>query len=169
MKTKVDDFVFAENFHLKIHFIDFFFFLSSPSITRCRESANSRSTSSTDRRSTLPTDDLGSCEDSLPSRSFSDDAQPQPLQSAGGQQQPGANLLSQTEIKLCNSLNMPATRFITLKTVLLSGGGDHSYAIKPEQAGTTTTTATGAQGGSQSHIDSIKRYLNKAGWLAGGH
>lgn len=79
-------------------------------------------------------------------------------------QQPGANLLSQNEIKLCSSLNMPATKFITLKTVLLSGGGDHSYAIKPEQLA-LTAGAAGAQ--NSSHIDSIKRYLNKAGWLAG--
>lgn len=112
----------------------------------------------------LHTDDLGSCDDSLPSKSFSDDAQQQ--------QQPGANMLSHNEIKLCSSLNLPPTRYITLKTVLLSGS-DHSYAIKQEpptasggDAGKGAGVGAGAAG--SSHIESIKKYLTKAGWLAGG-
>lgn len=127
----------------------------------------------------------GSCDGSLPSRSCSDDAalpgaaHPQPAhQSPAGQ--PGGNLLSSSEIKLCSNLNMPATRFITLKTVLLSGGGDHSYAIKQEPGdqklagqGMMTGSSNGGGGGAaqanSSHIDSIKKYLTKAGWLSAGN
>lgn len=71
--------------------------------------------------------------------------------------------MSQTELKLCNSMEMAATTYITLKTVLLSGGGDHSYAIKPEQA----ALAGGAAGGGGTQVDSVKRFMKKAGWLAG--
>lgn len=60
------------------------------------------------------------------------------------QQQPGVNLLSSNEIRLCTKLNLPATRYITLKTVLLSGA--------------------------QCQINSaaencIKKYLVQSGWL----
>ncbi len=59
-------------------------------------------------------------------------------------QQPGVNLLSSNEIQLCSKLNLPATRYITLKTVLLSGA--------------------------QCQINSaaencIKKYLIQSGWL----
>lgn len=153
--------------------------LFSPS--GCRESANSRRSSSTDRKYTLHTDDQGSCDDLLPSRSYLDDVQPPPQQPSSSssqqqQQQPGANMLSQNEIKLCSSLNMQATRYITLKTVLLSGS-DHSYAIKQEPLGSHDSksvlgvgpaTGNGAAANS-SHIGTIKKYLTKAGWLAGSN
>lgn len=71
-------------------------------------------------------------------------------------------MLSQNEIKLCSNMNMAPTRFITLKTVLLSGS-DHSYAIKKEPQGGTDSAAINS-----SHIHCIKKYLTKAGWLAGG-
>lgn len=59
-------------------------------------------------------------------------------------QHPGGNLLSSNEIQLCSKFNLPATRYITLKTVLLSGA--------------------------QCQINSaaenyIKKYLIQSGWL----
>lgn len=85
-------------------------------------------------------------------------------------------MLSPHEIRLCSSLNLPPTRFITLKTVLLSGS-DHSYAIKqePNEAkcfgfGASATSSSGAvNGANSSHIDSIKKYFTRAGWLAGSN
>lgn len=114
-----------------------------------------------------PTDDQGSCDDSLHNRSSLDDVHQRP------QSQPGANVLSNSEIKLCLNLNMPPTRYITLKTVLLSGS-DHSYAIKKEPSG-GYPKSLGGDGGSEasatnsSHIQCIKKYLTKAGWLAAGN
>lgn len=143
--------------------------LSLPCPRSRRESASSRRSNSTDRKTTLHTDDQGSCDGSLPSRSCSDDVLPlkQPLSD-----QPGANLLSQSELKLCTSLNLPATKYITLKTVLLSGA-DHSYAIKQEPPPVVKSVmmghnnGTGMNGGS--HIESIRKFLTKAGWFTGGH
>lgn len=58
--------------------------------------------------------------------------------------QPGVNLLSSNEIKLCSKLNLPATRYITLKTVLLSGA----------QCQINSTAE-----------NCIKKYLIQSGWL----
>lgn len=59
--------------------------------------------------------------------------------------QPGGPLLSSNEIKLCTSLNLPPTRYITLKTVLLSGA--------------SLNTPTPQE-------NFVKKYLMKAGWLS---
>lgn len=59
----------------------------------------------------------------------------------------GENLLSSNEIQLCSSLNLPPTRYITLKTILLSG--------VPISVNNSSTEA------------SIRKYLIKGGWL--GH
>lgn len=64
-------------------------------------------------------------------------------------------MLTHNEIKLCSSLNLPATKYLTLKTVLLSSA-DHSYAIKQE---------AGGGGLNRNSLDNIKRYLTSAGWL----
>lgn len=110
-------------------------------------------------------DDPASLDDLLPSKSCSDDIQQQQQQ----QQPPGANMLSMNEIRLCSSLNLPPTRYITLKTVLLSGS-DHSYAIKQEPSEMVKgVLGAGSNNANSSHIDSIKKYLTKAGWLAGGN
>ncbi|GAB0087645.1 Transcriptional adapter [Sergentomyia squamirostris] len=66
--------------------------------------------------------------------------------------QPGGNLLSSNELKLCATLNLPPTRYITLKTVLLSGARSAiDIKVSPLE-----------------HC--VREYLMKAGWLSnGGH
>lgn len=59
-------------------------------------------------------------------------------------QQPGVNLLSSNELRLCTKLNLPATRYITLKTVLLSGA--HCQINSAAE-------------------NYIKKYLIQSGWL----
>lgn len=59
---------------------------------------------------------------------------------------PGGPLLSSNEIKLCTSLNLPPTRYITLKTVLLSGASLNNIPTPQENF--------------------IKKYLMRAGWLS---
>ncbi|XP_059610507.1 transcriptional adapter 2B isoform X1 [Phlebotomus argentipes] len=70
---------------------------------------------------------------------------PEPLSS-----QPGGNLLSSNELKLCATLNLPPTRYITLKTVLLSGA---SRAIDAKVSPLENC---------------VREYLMKAGWLSSG-
>lgn len=80
-------------------------------------------------------------------------------------------MLTHNEMKLCSSLNLPATQYITLKTVLLSSA-DHSYAIRqdtPGGEGKSNVSRIGGGGGVNRHIDSIKQYLTSAGWLAGAY
>lgn len=143
----------------------------------CRESASSRRSSSTDRKFTLHTEDQVCFDGSLPNRSCSDDAQPQKQPPQPLADQPGANMLSPSELKLCSSLSLPATRYITLKTVLLSGS-DHSYAIKQEPeakgvlgggGGGGNTGSSNGSVGRNSSTQIIKKYLTRAGWLAGGN
>lgn len=149
-----------------------------------RESGAPRSISSTDRRFMHPIDDPGSCDGSLPSKSCSDDVQQHPSA------QPGGNLLTSTEIKLCVGLNLPPTRFITLKTVLLSGGGRNAGAaaeVAGSDSGTATTQTAAKREGDSSRYGSnnnnnnaitpnmnstektIRKYLIKAGWLSAGN
>lgn len=64
--------------------------------------------------------------------------------------QPGGNLLSTNELKLCATLNLPPTRYITLKTVLLSGARSAiDTKISPLE-------------------NCVREYLMKAGWLSNG-
>uniref|UniRef100_A0A182IYU4 Transcriptional adapter n=1 Tax=Anopheles atroparvus TaxID=41427 RepID=A0A182IYU4_ANOAO len=61
-------------------------------------------------------------------------------------QQPGGQLLTINEIQLCSSLNMPVTRYLTLKTVLLSRPAlDHSIHSVAENI--------------------VQKYLVSSGWL----
>ncbi|XP_035897031.1 transcriptional adapter 2B isoform X1 [Anopheles stephensi] len=61
-------------------------------------------------------------------------------------QQPGGQLLTSNEIQLCSSLNMPVTRYLTLKTVLLSRPAlDHNINSVAESI--------------------VKKYLVSRGWL----
>ncbi|XP_049276765.1 transcriptional adapter 2B isoform X2 [Anopheles funestus] len=61
-------------------------------------------------------------------------------------QQPGGQLLTSNEIQLCSSLNMPVTRYLTLKTVLLSRPAlDHNMNSVAESI--------------------VKKYLVSRGWL----
>uniref|UniRef100_A0A182R096 Transcriptional adapter n=1 Tax=Anopheles farauti TaxID=69004 RepID=A0A182R096_9DIPT len=61
-------------------------------------------------------------------------------------QQPGGQLLTSNEIQLCSSLNMPVTRYLTLKTVLLSRPTlDHNINSVAESI--------------------VKKYLVSRGWL----
>ena len=55
------------------------------------------------------------------------------------------HLISFVSLQLCSNLNLPATHYLTLKTVLLSG------ANIPDP--------------NSSIVSSVKRYLTKAGWL----
>ncbi|XP_061503217.1 transcriptional adapter 2B isoform X2 [Anopheles gambiae] len=61
-------------------------------------------------------------------------------------QQPGGQLLTSNEIQLCSTLNMPVTRYLTLKTVLLSRPAlDHNINSVAESI--------------------VKKYLVSRGWL----
>lgn len=48
--------------------------------------------------------------------------------------------------QLCSNLNLPATRYITLKTVMLSGAPTNNNSTME---------------------NTIKKYLTKSGWLQG--
>lgn len=66
--------------------------------------------------------------------------------SAAAQQQPGVQLLTSNELQLCNSLNLPVTRYLSLKTVLLGRPAlDHGISSVAEGM--------------------VKKYLIKSGWL----
>ncbi|XP_053680671.1 transcriptional adapter 2B-like [Anopheles nili] len=134
-----------------------------------------RSSSSIDRKPMHPTDDQVYYDDSYNSKSCLDSSQRGAVMSPGSQQQPasgqkhqhqhqpspagvagnlaadpaqqpGGLLLTSNEIQLCSSLNMPVTRYLTLKTVLLSRTAlDHNINSVAESI--------------------VKKYLVSRGWL----
>uniref|UniRef100_A0A182JNW8 receptor protein-tyrosine kinase n=1 Tax=Anopheles christyi TaxID=43041 RepID=A0A182JNW8_9DIPT len=140
-----------------------------------RRSEDVRSSSSTDRKPTHLTDDRGCSDDSYNSKSCLDSSQREAVTNSGGQhqptivqrqphhhhhqaaggvgslasdpaQQPGGQLLTSNEIQLCSTLNMPVTRYLTLKTVLLSRPAlDHNINSVAESI--------------------VKKYLVGRGWL----
>lgn len=60
--------------------------------------------------------------------------------------QPGGRLLSSNELQLCITLNLPPTKYITIKTILLSGA----------------TTVSNDPNYIENHV---KKYLVNSGWL----
>ncbi|XP_055587074.1 transcriptional adapter 2B isoform X2 [Uranotaenia lowii] len=125
--------------------------------------SDARSLSSIGQRHTHHTDDRVFSDGSYSSKNFSDSLRgTDPLKQNLHQhhhhgahadprhhqqmQQPGAQLLTSNELQLCNSLQMPITRYLSLKTVLL---GRPSFD----------------QGISTVAEDMVKKYLIKSGWL----
>ncbi|XP_053685745.1 transcriptional adapter 2B isoform X1 [Sabethes cyaneus] len=132
--------------------------LSSSQIARKSEN-DGRSLNSTDQRLTHHTDDRVFCDGSFNSRNFSDSSRgmdpsrhqegshhsnPQSLPDPV--QQPGVQLLTSNELQLCSSLNLPVTRYLSLKTVLLG---------RPSLDHGISSVAEGM----------VKKYLIKSGWL----
>ncbi|EDS29131.1 transcriptional adaptor 2 [Culex quinquefasciatus] len=131
--------------------------------------SDARSSSSTGQRHTHPTDDRVSFDGSFSSRNFSDSSrgtdaarhppnhnhqqhsQSHPDQGhhhhhLQHQQQPGGQLLTSNELQLCSSLNLPVTRYLSLKTVLLGRPSlDHGISSVAETM--------------------VKKYLIRSGWL----
>ncbi|XP_058467624.1 transcriptional adapter 2B-like isoform X1 [Malaya genurostris] len=102
------------------------------------------------------TEDRASFDGSFSSRNYSDSLRGTDSSKhqtfAGNQtfpdpaQQPGAQLLTSNELQLCNSLNLPITRYISLKTVLLGRPSlDHGMSSLAEGM--------------------VRKYLIKSGWL----
>lgn len=61
-------------------------------------------------------------------------------------------------IQLCTNLNLPATRYVTIKAVMLSGG-------LPPSVTSLSNGATVSGGGGGAIESAIKNFLTKAGWL----
>ncbi|XP_055540125.1 transcriptional adapter 2B isoform X1 [Wyeomyia smithii] len=130
--------------------------LSSSQIVRKSEN-DGRSLSSTDQRLTHHIDDRVFSDGSFNSRNFSDSSRgmdpsrPQQANHHNSLQSPpdpdsGVQLLTSNELQLCNSLNLPVTRYLSLKTVLLSRPLlDHGISSVAESM--------------------VKKYLIKSGWL----
>ncbi|XP_055678236.1 transcriptional adapter 2B isoform X2 [Lutzomyia longipalpis] len=141
--------------------------------TKRGESAVVANSNSTVQKFMHPIGDQGSSDASLPNRNSLDSCRGAAVPGSGNRQnqqqqqqqagmgaatpseptlstQPGGNLLSTNELKLCATLNLPPTRYITLKTVLLSGARN---AID--------TKVTPLE-------NCVREYLMKAGWLSNG-
>ncbi|XP_058057669.1 transcriptional adapter 2B isoform X1 [Anopheles bellator] len=141
---------------------------TAPTVRRNENDA--RSSSSIGQRPTHLTDDRVCCDDSYSNRSCSDSlresANPCTPHPSGAKhqhrlpnvigavgslvadpaQQPGGQLLTSNEIQLCSSLNMPVTKYLSLKTVLLSRSAlEHSLNSVAESI--------------------VKKHLVNSGWL----
>ncbi|XP_058839734.1 transcriptional adapter 2B-like [Topomyia yanbarensis] len=134
--------------------------LSSSQIAR-RSENDGRNLNSTGQRLTHHIDDRVFSDGSFNNRNYSDSSRGTDPSRHHGQsnlhgnqvfpdpallQQPGVKLLTSNELQLCNSLNLPVTRYLSLKTVLLG---------RPSLDHGISSVAEGM----------VKKYLIKSGWL----
>lgn len=111
-------------------------------------------TSSIDQKPMYHTDDQVYLDGSYNNKNYLDSSPNQILQQQQQMQNPsqqlGGDLLTNNELKLCSNLNLPVTRYITLKTVFLSNGA-------------TGNEAQIANISNSEHT--IRNHLIKSGWI----